>query len=371
MKMNLYTSEFVSGGHPDKASDRVSDACLDQLLTIAVENGYHGSVCRCAVETLMKGNLVVVSGEIAAPEDVLAKFSVDEAVFTAWEKAGYRHQGPPVVLNYVKPQSAEIASLVDGEGVGAGAGDQGIMCGFAYRNGATYMPPEYEFSRGLIERLDELRLSGELPYLRSDAKSQVSLDADGVPHAIVISTQHSDEVSLAELREQVMERVVVPVVGDVSDEIVKINFKGSFVLGGSAADCGLTGRKIVVDQYGPRTFVGGGAFSGKDATKVDRSAAYMARLIAKNALVKAFPDSTSVSLQIAYGIGQLQPSSVLATLDCGTDISGWVHDNYEDLSPGSIQSALGLWDRNGWSYSDTAAMGHFGRDCFPWEKLSD
>jgi len=370
MKENLNTCEFVSGGHPDKACDRVSDACLDQLLDLAADRDHHGSVCRSAVETLMKGNLVVVSGEISAPADVLAGFSVEEAVMQAWEQAGYSHQGKPVVLNYVQPQSAEIASLVDGEGLAAAAGDQGIMCGFAYRGESSYMPPEYEASRRLIQLLDEQRESGELPFLLSDAKSQVAMDSKGVPHSIVISTQHTSDVSLEELRRQIRRCVVEPVFGDVPSSILKINYKGSFVLGGTAADCGVTGRKIVVDQYGPRASVGGGAFSGKDPTKVDRSAAYMARKIATLALDDEFPDARSVSVQLAYGIGQLQPSSILAVLDCGTDVSDWVRDTYPDLSPGVIQKTLGLWERDSWTYGDTAAMGHFGRAQFPWERLS-
>lgn len=363
------TCEFISPGHPDKVCDAISDALLDRLLSSAAAINLPGDSIRAAVETLAKENLVVVSGEIGAPREVLSQINMDEIVNSVWDNVGYAHQGRPTVINYVKPQSREIAQLVDGDGVAAGAGDQGIMCGYAHNGNDDYMPPEFVMARKLIAAMIEARESGEMAYLRSDAKSQVTLSPEGEILAVVISTQHSDDVELEELRADLRDKIIRPTLGDVAEERMKLNFKGSFVLGGSAADCGVTGRKIVADQYGPRSPVGGGAFSGKDPSKVDRSAAYMARHIAKTALVTEFGDAESVSVQLAYGIGQLQPSSILAHLDDGRDITPWVNTTFPDLSPRHIQERLRLWNTGDWTYSDTASMGHFGRDLFPWEKI--
>jgi S-adenosylmethionine synthetase len=370
MSIPEYTSEFISAGHPDKYCDQVSDAVLDAMFDLARALDLSTDGCRAAVETMAKENLVLVSGEIAAPGPVLAALNVDAIAKSVWSRVGYDREGVPTVINYLRPQSLEIAALVDGEAKAAGAGDQGIMTGCAYRGTAGMMPPEYAAARALIARLDVVRIGGQLPYLRSDAKSQVTLSADGEVLSAIISTQHDAEVPLVQLRADLAEHVVLPVLGDVPPERMMLNYKGSFVLGGTAADCGLTGRKIVADQYGPRVPVGGGAFSGKDPSKVDRSAAYMARLAAKTALVSAFPDAASAHVQIAYGIGQVQPSSLRATLDDGRDITGWLRDTFPDLSPRAIQQRLALWDRTGWRYGDTAAMGHFGRDAFPWEQVT-
>jgi S-adenosylmethionine synthetase len=368
MRKREYTAEFVSHGHPDKLCDQISDAILDALLDIAADQGIAPDRCRAAVEVLGKGNLVVVSGEVSAPRSVLAQLDVTAVVEAAWIRAGYAHQGTPVVINHIQPQSQEIASLVDGEGLAAGAGDQGIMAGYAHRATPSLMPPEYAQARALLVALAARHADGTLPWLRSDAKSQVTLGADGEVLAVILSTQHDETVSLDALRDGVFAHVVRPTLGDVPRERVMLNYKGSFVLGGTAADCGVTGRKIVVDQYGPRTPVGGGAFSGKDPSKVDRSAAYMARLIARDLLLRGFADAQEASVQIAFGIGQVQPASVTAMLDGGRDATEWVRDTYPDLSPRAIQARLGLWERQGWRYGDTAAGGHFGRSLFPWEQ---
>lgn len=367
MSSMVRTAEFVSGGHPDKFADQASDAVLDTMLDIAAEHGVAADTIRCAVETLAKENLVFVSGEIGAPRAVLADLDVDAVVQAAWRRAGYDNASKPTVINFIRPQSLEIAALVDGEGDAAGAGDQGIMWGHAFRETPTFMPAEYDAARRLIAKLDEVRAS-TLPYLRSDAKSQVSLAPDGAICSVIISTQHEAGIALSDLRHDIATQVVQPVLGELPPEIVKINHKGSFVLGGAAADCGLTGRKIVVDQFGPMAAVGGGAFSGKDPSKVDRSAAYMCRAIALSALQAEFTDAASASVHLSYGIGQVQPASIGGTLGDGRDIREWIRDTFADLSPRAIQHRLGLWERAGWTYADTASMGHYGRTLFPWER---
>jgi S-adenosylmethionine synthetase len=368
MKMRDHSCEFVSHGHPDKFCDQGSDAILDALLDIAADQGVAADNCRAAVELLAKEGLVVVSGEISAPKSVLAELDVSRVIADAWMRAGYAHEGRPVIINHLRPQSREIAALVDGEGVAAGAGDQGIMCGFADRATPELMPLEYVYARNLLIMLGRKHADGTLPYLRSDAKSQVTVAEDGEVHNVIISTQHDESVSLDQLRHDLAAHVVRPVLGAISDDRMMLNYKGSFVLGGAAADCGVTGRKIVVDQYGPRTPVGGGAFSGKDPSKVDRAAAYMARQIARELLLEGFTGARRACVQIAFGIGQVQPASVSALLDDGRDVTDWVMERFPDLSPHAIQERLGLWRREGWRYGDTASGGHFGRDAFPWEQ---
>ena len=205
-------------------------------------------------------------------------------------------------------------------------------------------------------------------YLGTDAKSQVSVRDGGEITSVIVSTQHSAQVSLEALRRELLERVVLPELGDLDPGLVKINHKGSFVEGGTVADAGVLGRKIVVDALGPRVPVGGGAFSGKDPTKVDRSAAYQARQIAREALEDGAPDAGSVTVSLAYGIGQLQPEMVRAVTDSGRDLSDWVRERFPDLSPAAIQERLGLWRTDGWSYAETARAGHYGHACFPWER---
>lgn len=363
------TSEFISAAHPDKACDAISDAVLDRLLDICASRNEPADHCRTAIETLAKEGLVVVSGEYAAPKSVLADFDLDETVNEVWDRLGYGFDCRPTIINYLRPQSAEIAGIVDSaEGRGTGAGDQGIMCGYAHRGGENFMPPEFVAARNLIAALDEARQNGTLPYLRGDAKSQVTLSTSGEVLSVIISTQHHDNVDLDTLRHDLADKIVRPTLGDVPPDRMRLNHKGSFVLGGAAADCGLTGRKIVCDAYGPRSYVGGGAFSGKDPTKVDRSAAYVARLIARTALECQFDDAESVDVQLAFGIGSHQPTAILASLNDGRDITDWVRDRFSDLSPRGIQEQLGLWRREGWRYLDTSAMGHFGRSEFPWEQ---
>ncbi len=367
--MQLHTAEFISRGHPDKVADAISDGVLDALLDIAQSLGSPPTGVRAAVETMVKGNLVICAGEVNGPKSVLAELDLQRVVERVWTDVGYAHQGTPTAINHIQAQSAEIAAMVDASGIATGAGDQGIMCGYAYRNaGKEYLPPEFDLARRLIRRLDEKRLNGSIPQLRSDAKSQVTVDTLGNITSLIVSTQHDESISLEQLRERVFDEVVVAEVGQIDPDVCKINHRGSFVLGGSAADCGVTGRKIVCDAYGPRAPVGGGAFSGKDPSKVDRSAAYMARAIARR-LLQEHPAATEAHVQLGYGIGQEQPSSVLGLLDGRQDVSAYIRDTFPDLSPFRIQERLGLWSRNGWRYGDTASMGHFGRTEFPWEQF--
>ena len=367
MGKTLRTAEFVSPGHPDKFCDQVSDAILDALLDTAADRNLPADLCRTAIETLAKDNLVIVSGEMSAPDGLTAQLDIAGIVQTVWKRCGFDHAGRPTVINYIHGQASEIAALVDGEGLATGAGDQGVMCGHAFRENPAFMPVEYQMARKLISKMAYLREEGILPYLRSDAKSQVSVAADGSVHSVIISTQHDETVDLKTLRHDIEQLVVFPVLGKVSHDRMRINFKGSFVTGGTIADCGVTGRKIVCDAFGPNHPVGGGAFSGKDPSKVDRSAAYMARFIAKRGLKTEFRNANYMGVQLAFGIGSIQPEAVNAVLGDGTNVTEWVRDTFQDLSPRSIQETLGLWDRRGWRYEETAAFGHFGRPEFPWE----
>lgn len=330
----------------------------------AVRLGFDPNTVRTAIEVLIKGALVVVSGEARAPSGVLETLDVEAIVVEARRRAGYVDRDDLRIIDHVQPQAAEIAAITGNEG----AGDQGIMVGYASRETDSLMPLEYELARRLVLRLDELSSDGTLPFIRSDTKSQVSVLPDGRIGSVIVSAQHYASYALEALREDVFRHVVLPVVGDVPHEIVRINHKGSFVEGGSDADAGVTGRKIVVDAYGPcATPVGGGAFSGKDPTKVDRTAAYQARQIARSILLDGFADGHECHVTLAYGIGQCQPEAITAIVDREHDVSDWVAHHFADLSPRAMQERMGLWKREGWNFAETAAFGHFGRPAFPWE----
>jgi S-adenosylmethionine synthetase len=230
------------------------------------------------------------------------------------------------------------------------------------------MPLEWVLARNLCLALRARSLDGTLSWLRSDTKSQVTLDAYNVPTSIIVAAQHDDKVPLDDIIKQVYQHVIVPVLGrDIDPARVKINGTGKFVVGGPEADCGVVGRKIVVDAYGPRVAVGGGAYSGKDPTKVDRSAAYMARHIAKSIVTYKVGDAHECTVKIAYAIGQSHPEMVTAETDSGRDVSEWVRAHFPDLSVGHIIDRLGLFLPQGWSYREAATFGHYGRAQFPWE----
>ncbi|HKR14279.1 MAG TPA: methionine adenosyltransferase [Pyrinomonadaceae bacterium] len=363
----LFTSESVTEGHPDKISDQISDAILDAALAV-------DPMARVACETLVTTGLVVVAGEITTDAVLdyskIARETIREIGYT---RAKYGFDCDTcAVLSSLDRQSPDIAMGVDT----GGAGDQGLMFGFACNETKELMPLPIQLAQQLALRLSEVRKSGELPYLRPDGKSQVTIEyRDGRPfrvEAVVISSQHADDVTNEQLRSEIEEKVIRHTVNpELLDNNTKfhINPTGRFVTGGPQGDSGLTGRKIIVDTYGGYAPHGGGAFSGKDPTKVDRSAAYMARYVAKNIVAAGLADHCTV--QLAYAIGVADPVSVrVDTAGTGriseAALSKLVRDNFE-LTPGGIIKDLNLRRP---IYKATASYGHFGRegDGFTWEK---
>jgi S-adenosylmethionine synthetase len=366
---HLFTSESVTEGHPDKVADQISDAILDAVLT-------EDKTARVACETMVTTGLVLLAGEITTRGYVdfagVARRVIQEIGYT---KAEYGFDGGScAVISAIDPQSPDIAQGVD---IG-GAGDQGLMFGFACRETDELMPLSILLAHKLTRRLAAARRSGELPWLRPDGKSQVTVEYAGDRptrvHTVVISTQHDPEISNEEIRKWVIERIIQhEVPAHLIDEktIYHINPTGRFVVGGPMGDCGLTGRKIIVDTYGGMGRHGGGAFSGKDPTKVDRSACYMARHIAKNIVAAGIADR--VEVQLAYAIGVVEPVSVrVDTFGTGAvsdrQIERLVRQEFP-LSPGGIIQYLDLRRP---IYRMTAAYGHFGRTEpeFRWEDTS-
>lgn len=356
-------SEFVGKGHPDKASDQISDEVLDFILDTASARGVPAEHSRGAVETYWNGKDLTIGGEYALPGGPLDEVALRKSILTLVQQIASVDPDTLDLRIALRPQAEEIAAMTsDGA-----AGDQGTMVGYATTETPSMMPKAYVDSRALIEAYETRCSDGTLPWGRPDSKSLVVLDREGVARNVILSVQHTPGVTLDELRKTLLEKVVRPTLGDVDPSVVKINHKGSFVIGGAEADAGLTGRKIVVDAYGCAVPVGGGAFSGKDPSKVDRSAAYMARYVARDVLMRHEAGGTNCVVQISYGIGQLQPEVVTAVVDGVHDVSDWVRKSYPDLSPPAIQERLGLWRRDGWRYRDTASGGHFGRSDLPWE----
>ncbi|MCD6732740.1 MAG: methionine adenosyltransferase [Burkholderiaceae bacterium] len=370
----LFTSESVSEGHPDKVADQISDAILDAILAQDPRS-------RVAAETLCNTGLVVLAGEITSKanvdyihvaRDTLKRIGYDNTEY------GIDYKGCAVLVAYDK-QSPDIAQGVDKAGddnLDQGAGDQGLMFGYACDETPDLMPAAIYYAHRLVERQSGLRRNGTLPWLRPDAKSQVTLRyADGRPVAadtVVISTQHAPEMTQQQIREAVIEHIIEPV---IPPELRKgevrylVNPTGRFVVGGPQGDCGLTGRKIIVDTYGGAAPHGGGAFSGKDPSKVDRSAAYAARYVAKNIVAAGLASKCLV--QISYAIGIARPTSVMVT----TQGTGRISDEklaalvskHFDLRPKGIVQMLDLLRP---IYQKTASYGHFGRDDpdFTWER---
>ena len=374
-KNYLFTSESVSEGHPDKVSDRISDAVVDAFLGA-------DPYARVAVETLCTTNLIVMAGEVRGPASI-TKDLIEEVARHAVKDIGYEQDGfhwkKAKVQVHVHSQSADIAQGVDAAGdKDEGAGDQGIMFGYACTETPELMPAPIQYSHDILRSLAEARHSGASPLLGPDAKSQVTLEyRDGKPvraTSIVVSTQHDISLSQADVREIVRPHVlnVLPKGWMCPEETFYVNPTGRFVIGGPDGDCGLTGRKIIVDTYGGAAPHGGGAFSGKDPTKVDRSAAYASRYLAKNVVAAGLADRCVI--QLSYAIGVSQPLSVYVdTYGTGRvdeDKLSAVLQELVNLSPRGIRTHLGL---NKPIYARTAAYGHFGRapeadGGFSWER---
>jgi len=375
MSEYLFTSESVSEGHPDKVADQISDAVLDAILA-------QDKFSRVAAETLVNTGLVVMAGEITTNAVVdfqqIARQTIKRIGYDDTEY-GIDYKGCAVLVAYDK-QSQDISQgVTEGQGLDLeqGAGDQGLMFGFACDETPQFMPLPIYIAHRLVERQSELRRDGRLPWLRPDAKSQVTIRyVDGKPAAIdtiVLSTQHAPDKQHKEIEEAVIEQIVKPV---LPKNLIKgnvrylINPTGRFVVGGPQGDCGLTGRKIIVDTYGGAAHHGGGAFSGKDPSKVDRSAAYAARYVAKNIVAAGL--AAKCEVQISYAIGIAKPTSIMVT----TFGTGKVSDEklaeliqkHFDLRPKGIIQMLNLLRP---IYEKTAAYGHFGRDEpeFAWENM--
>jgi len=374
MKDYIFTSESVSEGHPDKVCDQISDAILDAYLKEDPNS-------RVACETMIKNNIVIIAGEITSDGNP----NLEHVVRNVINEIGYNEDklgfngNTCEFINHITKQSPDIAQGVnEGEGsdLNQGAGDQGLMFGYACNETKSLMPAPIDLSHKLVKKQAEVRKSGQLTWLRPDAKSQVSVvyspDRKEIKRlsAIVISTQHDEDISYEEIKDGVFNYIISPVIPKnwITDETkILINPTGKFVIGGPVGDCGLTGRKIIVDTYGGMARHGGGAFSGKDPSKVDRSAAYAARYVAKNIVSSKLADYCEI--QVSYAIGVAEPTSI--TLDTfGTskvkeeEIISQISNNF-DFRPKKLINHLDLKKP---IYKDTAAYGHFGREIFSWEK---
>lgn len=373
-KKMLFTSESITEGHPDKVCDQISDRILDALLE-------QDLMSRCACEVTAEPGAVHIMGEITTNGSV----DYEECARAVIRRIGYMKQEYGFtdkcrITCSLHKQSPDIAMGVNNamdDEKELGAGDQGMMFGYACNETPSFMPLAIQLANELTRRLTYVRRAGILTYLRPDGKSQVTVEyVDGKPNrieAVVISAQHDPNVAIEQLREEIMDNVILPTIPDAlwdADTKIYINPTGRFVLGGPAADTGLTGRKIIADTYGGYARHGGGAFSGKDPTKVDRSAAYMSRYIAKHIVAAGLADKCEI--QLSYAIGVAQPVSVMVDT-FGTNkvpeevIRSWVMLHI-DLRPGAIIETLNLRRP---IYEKTAAYGHFGREEFPWERLDE
>jgi S-adenosylmethionine synthetase len=370
----LMTSESVSEGHPDKMADQISDAILDAILN-------EDKGCRVAVETLVKTGLVVLAGEITTSAEVdyesIARDTIKQIGYDK-EELGFDHKSCKV-LSAISKQSPDIAMGVDRDSKESqGAGDQGMMFGYATSETTELMPTTIVLSHQLVKKQSQVRKSNELEWLRPDAKSQVTVRFNnGKPEfidTVVLSTQHDEEISMDEIEKKVIEHIIKPTLPTnliTNDTKFLINPTGSFIIGGPVGDCGLTGRKIIVDTYGGMARHGGGAFSGKDPSKVDRSAAYAARYVAKNIVAAELADRCEI--QVSYAIGVAKPTSVrIKTFDTEKISKEKIVDlvdEHFDLTPFGIMNMLDLLQP---IYQKTAAYGHFGREDenFPWEETT-
>ncbi|MDF1587555.1 MAG: methionine adenosyltransferase [Gammaproteobacteria bacterium] len=369
---SIFTSESVSEGHPDKVADQISDAVLDEILR-------QDPNARVACETLIKTGAAIVAGEITTSawvdlEDVVRKTITDIGYNSS--EVGFDGQ-TCAVMSLIGKQSSDIAMGVDRDKPeDQGAGDQGLMFGYASNETDVLMPAAITYAHRLVKRQAEVRKNGTLPWLRPDAKSQITfVYEDGKPvgiDAVVLSTQHNPDISQADIKEAVMEVIIKPTLPEqwiTKDTAFHINPTGQFIIGGPVGDCGLTGRKIIVDTYGGMARHGGGAFSGKDPSKVDRSAAYAGRYVAKNIVAAGLADRCEI--QVSYAIGVAQPTSIsIETFGTGKisseKLEALVRDHF-DLRPVGLVNMLDLIRP---IYQATAAYGHFGRENpeFTWER---
>ncbi len=369
---SIFTSESVSEGHPDKMADQISDAILDAILK-------DDRNARVAVETMVKTGMAIVAGEVRTETYVDLEDLIRDVILSiGYDSSDVGFDGAScAVINAIGKQSSDIAMGVDeGDNKDQGAGDQGLMFGYATNETDVLMPAPIYFSHRLVEKQAELRKNGTHAWLRPDAKSQVTLRYEGgkpvAVEAVVLSTQHSPDVTQSQIREAVMEDIIKPVLPEEwlhSGTKYHINPTGQFIIGGPVGDCGLTGRKIIVDTYGGMARHGGGAFSGKDPSKVDRSAAYAGRYVAKNIVAAGLADRCEI--QVSYAIGVAEPTSIcINTFGTGKlpdeKIAELVSEHF-DLRPRGLIQMLDLLRP---IYRPTAAYGHFGREepNFTWEK---
>ncbi len=368
----LFTSESVSEGHPDKIADQISDAILDAIIA-------EDPKARVACETLIKTGMIIVAGEITTTTWVdIEEIARNTVVEIGYDNSDKGFDGAScAVLNALGKQSPDIAQGVDRESEEKqGAGDQGMMFGYATNETDVLMPAPITFAHRLVRRQAEVRKNGTLPWLRPDAKSQVTFAYEGgkpiAIDAVVLSSQHDPDVSMSDLREGVMEEIIKPIIPDAwvsSKTKYHINPTGRFEIGGPMGDCGLTGRKIIVDTYGGSARHGGGAFSGKDPSKVDRSAAYASRYVAKNIVAAGLADRCEI--QVSYAIGVAEPTSIsVHTFGTGNvsdaELTVLIREHF-DLTPYGILTMLNLLRP---IYKQTAAYGHFGREDIDlsWER---
>jgi S-adenosylmethionine synthetase len=363
---HFFTSESVTEGHPDKVADQISDAVLDAVMR-------DDPLGRVACETLVTTGLAFIAGEISTKTYVdlpsIVRQTIKEIGYTR-AKFGFDYE-TCAVISSIDPQSGDIARGVDT----GGAGDQGMMFGFAVRETEHYMPLPLTLAHKLVRRLSEARRKGELEFLRPDGKSQVTVEYDGGRpirvETVVVSTQHAEAIKHHDLKEAVVEEIIRAVIPEellTRDTKFHVNPTGRFVIGGPQGDSGLTGRKIIVDTYGGSAPHGGGAFSGKDPTKVDRSAAYMARYVAKNVVAAGLADR--VLIQLAYAIGVADPVSVhVETYGTGKLPESRIVELVREHFPLTPRGIIETLDLRRPIYKETAAFGHFGRPEFSWERL--
>jgi S-adenosylmethionine synthetase len=342
-----HTVESVTSGHPDKVCDQISDAILDECLK-------QDSKSRVAAEVMGSHGLLVIGGEVTTR----AKFNAEKIARDLYSKIGYKENLK--IISHIVEQSPDIAQGVNT----GGAGDQGIMYGYATDETPEFLPSVLVNVHKLTSGLEKLRKSGKLPWLGPDGKAQITIQ-DGEIKTVLISTQHAEDISQEDIKRELIEHLIRPVVGDVSNIEILVNPTGKFVIGGFESDAGLTGRKIMVDTYGGLVPHGGGCFSGKDPTKVDRSAAYMCRFAAKNIVAKGLAKKCLVS--VAYAIGKSEPLMLEALDENWESLTPHLKENY-DFRPSAIIERLELRSP---IYEKTAAYGHFGRPGFPWENIEN